>query len=238
MNILIPMAGLGERFKDSGYNVPKFQIDVFGKPMIERALDSFRLVDAQYIFITLNIDYETRILLEKICDNPIIVDIPSLSSGPACSCLKAQKYIDSGEELLIANCDQILFWNFSNFLYYARNPSIDGVIVTYESDTPKNSYARLDNGRVVEVREKEVISNVSLNGIHYWKRGEDFVRSTFEMIANDDTAPNGEFYVGPTYNYLTDRKYITNYHIAREQHHAVGTPDDLNLFLEKYNGSL
>ena len=243
MNILIPMAGLGERFKNEGYRVPKFNIDIFGKPMIERALESLRIVNAQYIFITLNVERETRTILENFCDAilsspPIIIDTSSLSAGPACSCLEAQKYINSNEELLIANCDQILSWNFPNFLYYARNPLFDGVIVTYESDTPKNSYAKLKRGRVVEIKEKEVISNVSLNGVHYWKRGRDFVQSALEMIANNDTAPNGEFYVGPTYNYLVDKKYITNYHIAREQHYAVGTPDDLNLFLENFDASL
>ena len=239
MNIVIPMAGLGQRFKDEGYDIPKFLISIFGKTMIERAIESFTTTDAQFIFITRKLDTDTRNLLENICDNPIIIDITNVTNGPASSCLLAEGYINSNEELLIANCDQILFWDFNDFLYYARNPKMDGVIVTYESDTPKNSYARLDrSGRVLEIREKEVISNVSLNGVHYWKRGSDFVNSAKMMIENKDTAPNGEYYVGPTYNYLVDSLHIGVYHIAREQHHAVGTPDDLNRFLEVYNGSL
>ena len=237
MNILIPMAGLGQRFKKEGYDVPKFLIDIFGKSMIERSIESFNTIDAQFIFITLGIDAVIRNLLETICDNPIIVNINEVTDGPVRSCLLAKEFINSHEELLIANCDQILFWNFENFLHYARNPRIDGVIVTYESDTPKNSYARLDKGgRVLEVKEKEVISNVSLNGVHYWKCGKYFVDSATEMIRNKDTAPNGEYYVGPTYNYLVDDMYIVTYHIAKEQHHAVGTPDDLRKFLEVYDG--
>ena len=239
MNIVIPMAGLGMRFKSEGYDIPKFLIDVSGKPMIERSIESFSVKGAQFIFITLGVDGTTRDLLETISVNPIIVNILEVTNGPAISCLMAKEYINSDEELLIANCDQILFWDFDNFLHYARNPKIDGVVVTYESDTPKNSYAKLNNrGRVLEIREKEVISNVSLNGVHYWKHGEYFVESALKMIENRDTAPNGEYYVGPTYNYLVDNKYITNYHISKEQHHAVGVPDDLQKFLEVYNGSI
>ena len=48
----------------------------------------------------------------------------------------------------------------------------------------------------MEVREKEVISNVSLNGIHYWKKGSYFVESAERMIEMEDRAPNGEFLLG------------------------------------------
>ena len=38
MNILIPMAGSGSRFKNSGYTKPKPFIDVNGQPMITRVI--------------------------------------------------------------------------------------------------------------------------------------------------------------------------------------------------------
>tara|TARA_Y100000310_G_scaffold175397_1_gene175448 strand:- start:154 stop:297 length:144 start_codon:yes stop_codon:yes gene_type:complete len=40
MNILIPMAGAGSRFQEQGYDLPKPLIDVCGKPMIERVIES------------------------------------------------------------------------------------------------------------------------------------------------------------------------------------------------------
>ena len=53
MNILIPMAGLGTRFKGSKYTGPKPLNDIAGRTMIERALDSFKL-DAHFIFVMQN----------------------------------------------------------------------------------------------------------------------------------------------------------------------------------------
>ncbi len=50
MNILIPMAGLGDRFKREGYDKPKPLIDVNGKPMIQRVVESLGL-KGRYIFV-------------------------------------------------------------------------------------------------------------------------------------------------------------------------------------------
>ena len=121
------------------------------------------------------------------------------------------------------------------FLHNVR--MYDGAVVTYHSDTEKNSFARLDKkGFVTEIREKEVISNVSLNGIHYWGKAFRFFVSAKEMIAKNDRAENGEFYIGPTYNYMIKNNYrVGIYHIPNEQHHPVGVPADLEKYLNYYD---
>ena len=242
MNILIPMAGLGSRFIGSKYKTPKYLIDICGKSMIERALESFQIKGAQYHFVLRETDHTKQVvdILKSICENPNIMVISETTRGPANTALLMTEYIDNDEELIIANCDQIIFWDFAKFLHYCRYTTHDGVIVTYTTSTPKNSYARIDkSGNVLEVKEKEVISNISLNGVHYWKKGKCFVRSSLEMIAANDTAPNGEFYIGPSYNYMIkNNKKVGVYHIPNCQHNAVGVPDDLDLFLEKYSESL
>jgi dTDP-glucose pyrophosphorylase len=53
------------------------------------------------------------------------------------------------------------------------------------------------------------------------------------MIRNQDKSINGEYYIGPTYNYLIQQgKKIGIYHIPSCQHHAVGIPEDLQRFLQ------
>ena len=51
LNIVIPMAGAGLCFTDSGYTKPKPFIDVCGTPMIEMVLDNLKLNNARYILI-------------------------------------------------------------------------------------------------------------------------------------------------------------------------------------------
>ena len=66
INILIPMAGLGSRFREVGVSIPKYNIDIFGKTMIERATDSFISEESRFIFITLNSDDKTVEKLNSI----------------------------------------------------------------------------------------------------------------------------------------------------------------------------
>ena len=227
------MAGLGSRFPRDKYYLPKPLIDVNGRPMITRALESLD-IDGQYHFILRNDEFLkiTKDVISKTVKNPNFVIVDQTTEGPACSVLLFKEFINNDDELVTANCDQIMEWSSKLFFHNVR--LYDGAVVTYYSDTDKNSYVKLDRqGRAIQFAEKEVISNISLNGIHYWKKGSDFVDSAESMIANDDRAPNGEFYIAPTYNYMIRAgKEIGIFHIPIEQHHAVGVPIDLERFLK------
>ena len=56
LNIIMPMAGLGSRFENSEYKLPKPLIDIKGKPMYAWATDSLPLENCQkLIFILLKL---------------------------------------------------------------------------------------------------------------------------------------------------------------------------------------
>lgn len=236
MNIVIPMAGEGTRFPKDSYKVPKPLIDIKGMPMIQRAIESLGL-NGIYHFVIRKDSYYDQVchLLHAIFPNSKIISVDETTSGPASSCLLFRDYINNENELVIANCDQIMWWDSNLFLNTARYYRYDGLVVTYTTSTPKNSYAKIDKmGFVQEIKEKEVISDVSLNGIHYWRKGKYFVQSAESMIECNDTAPNGEFYVGPTYNYMVKQGLkVGIHHIPNYQHNPVGVPEDLNSFLQK-----
>lgn len=236
MNIVIPMAGEGTRFPRDTYKIPKPLIQIEGVPMIQRAINSLGLFGT-YHFIIRKDSYYDQVctLLHSIFPSSKIISVEETTEGPASSCLLFRDFINTDEELVIANCDQIMWWDSELFLSSARYYKYDGLVVTYTTTTPKNSYARINReGFIQEIKEKEVISDISLNGIHYWRKGKYFVRSAEEMITSNDRAPNGEFYVGPTYNYMIKNGYkIGIHHIPNYQHNPVGVPEDLNLFLGK-----
>lgn len=233
MNILIPMAGEGTRFPRDTYKIPKPLIEIDGIPMIQRAIESLGLTGT-YHFVVRKDSYYDQVctILHSIFNSPKIISVDETTEGPASSCLLFKDYIDNEDELVIANCDQIMWWDSDLFLTTARYYKYDGIVVTYSTDTPKNSYAKIDkNGFVKEIREKEVISDISLNGIHYWRKGKYFVNSANEMIDANDRAPNGEFYVGPTYNYMVKNGLkVGIHHIPGWQHNSVGVPEDLEKF--------
>ena len=236
MNIIIPMAGRGSRFTEKKILIPKPLIDIHGKPMIQRAVESLDL-DGQWKFIIRIDEHMDRVssMIQNIKPGSDVINIDYVTEGPASTALLFKDDINTDEELIIANCDQIMEWTSDRFLDYVRY--YDGAVVTYHADTDKNSYARVNKeGLVQEIREKQVISNISLNGIHYWKKGRYFVEAALAMIEANDRAPNGEFYIGPSYNHMIAQGHnVGIYHIPNQFHHPVGVPDDLDEFLRYEN---
>ena len=96
INIVIPMAGEGSRFKKAGYEKPKPFIDVAGKPMIVRVLENLQYPDARYILIARkeHMDKEKE-LVKKIEKNFNVIFIPieKLTEGTVCTVLYARKFI-------------------------------------------------------------------------------------------------------------------------------------------------
>jgi hypothetical protein len=86
---------------------------------------------------------------------------------------------------------------------------------------------------VLEVREKVVISEYATVGIYLYSNGRTFVDATIDMIIENERV-NGEFYTCPTYNYaINENARIGIYNIDFKKMHGIGTPDDLDMYLNK-----
>jgi NDP-sugar pyrophosphorylase family protein len=242
MNILIPIAGEGNRFKEIGIDTPKPLIHVDGKTLIEHAVDSLN-IEGHYIFITRkyeNEDYNKKIteILEGLAPNFTEIQVYGKQYGTSYSALHAKDYINNDDELIITNCDQLLDWDSEDFLRSSRLNG-DGSVLLHESESHKHSYALIEEGRVTKLAEKNPISNSALVGLHYWKKGKDFVSSAERLIA-DSLSSGKESYISLTYNYLiNDKKTIIPYFIESNQYIPLGTPRDIEIYeakvMEYYN---
>jgi HAD superfamily hydrolase (TIGR01509 family) len=236
MNVLIPMAGAGSRFASAGYTFPKPLIEVNGKPMIQVVVENLN-IEANYIFIVQKEHYEKyslQYLLNLIAPNCNIVQVDGITEGAACTTLLAKELINNDHPLVMANSDQFVEWNSNECLYAFNADGIDGGIVSFEATHPKWSYAKIgEDGFVSEVAEKKPISNNATVGIYFWKKGSDYVKYAEQMIEKN-IRTNGEFYVCPVFNEaISDGKKIRVKEIERMW--GIGTPEDLNYFLEHYN---
>lgn len=234
LNVLIPMAGAGSRFQQVGYTFPKPLIDVMGKPMIQVVVENLN-IDANFIYVVKKehrIKYNLDRLLNLITPGCKVVEVDGLTEGAACTALMAKEYIDNDNPLFFANSDQFVEWDSNEFMYKMNETDSDGGIVTFRSTHPKWSFAKInDKGFVVEVAEKNPISNIATVGFYYWKKGSDFVKYAEEMI-EQDIRVNNEFYVCPVFNQaIQDNKKIRTFDIPKMW--GLGTPEDLNLFLKQ-----
>ena len=58
MIIIIPIGGIGQRFKENGYEKPKALINIYGKSIISYLLDNLNTDNIDYIFIPYNKEYK------------------------------------------------------------------------------------------------------------------------------------------------------------------------------------
>jgi len=225
--LIMPMAGNGSRFAEAGYTDPKPMIDIDGKPMFVRAVESIGLEFEDYIFIVRK-EHNLVDSVRKYYPNAKVVEIEQLTEGAACTVLLANPYLNDEDAVLVSNCDQVIEWDSKLFRQQMDN---DGVIMTFncpERD-PKWSFARIENDTVVEVAEKNPISTHATSGHYYWSHWVTFKTSANRMIQNNERT-NGEFYLCPVYNETIragGKVTISNI----DKRHGLGTPEDLELWL-------
>jgi len=236
INIVIPMAGLGSRFKKAGFHKPKPFINVKGIPMIVRVIENLKFPESEFFLIAQKQHIESEHLLVKEIENKYnvhFIPIEKQTEGSACTILYCREFINNKNPLLIANADQLVDINISDFIYDCSRKNLDGSILTFIDNerSSKWSYAKVNSsGLVTEVREKEVISEFATVGIYYFSQGALFVNSAIDMIIRNDRV-NNEFYTCPVYNYLImESRRIGTYNIKASQMHGLGTPEDLNKF--------
>jgi len=239
MNVVIPMAGLGSRFKQEGFDLPKPLIEVNGKTLIEHSVESLG-IDGKYIFITRDYGNQSQndllsMKLKALKPDCVEVKVSAPTRGSAETCLVVSDLIDNDEPLIITNCDQRLEWDVEKFIRFLGTNSCDGAIITHDSTNPKHSYARVTNdSEVISLHEKNPVSRHALIGLHFWRKGKDFVRSAKRLIEDFSVNNRPECYISETYNYLiAENQRIKNYPIGINDYIPLGTPYDLNIYKGK-----
>lgn len=238
LNIVLPMAGRGSRFADAGYTLPKPLIPIRGVPMIKVVVDNLSpKCEHRFLFVCQQEHIEKFDLIPKLksyAKNVEIIGINGITEGQVCTALLAKKFFDNDEPLMSANTDQFIDFDINEYLETMNERHLDGMIMTMNSQDPKWSYAKVDNGGfVIETAEKKVISPDATVGIFNFAKGSDFVRAAEQMI-KDNVRVNNEFYTCPCYNYLIrEGKKIGIYPIGEEYNgmYGLGIPKDLDFFI-------
>src|SRR4051812_22837622 len=121
MQIVVPMAGNGIRFKKAGYSPIKPLIKIHKKPMISYVIELFpNEIDFVYICNKKHLaEKKLKSELQKIKPSGFIVPISYKKNGPVYGINLAKKYISDDKPTIVNYCDFTMLWNydaFKNFL--------------------------------------------------------------------------------------------------------------------------
>ncbi|MBI2579588.1 MAG: glycosyltransferase family 2 protein [Candidatus Aenigmarchaeota archaeon] len=242
MKIVIPMAGIGNRFLQQGYQIPKPLIKIDGRPMIEHVCDAFSH-DDEFLFIC-NKEHventEMKSVLSGIAKNASIVAIEQHKLGPVHSVLLAKDAVDDGEEVIVNYCDFTIEWDYKKFMEFMRSNNADGGIPSFRGFHPaslgntKYAYLKTDVSlHVSEIMEKECFSDDKMQdfaatGTHYFRTGA-LMKKYFSRAVAEGLSINGEFYASLPFN-LMIRDGLRVLAFEVKKFICFGTPYDLNQY--------
>lgn len=234
------MGGLGSRFRKIGYTVPKYMIEAKGKSLFEwsmLSLEGYRDRANQYIFIVMRDEsYNVEDFIIRKCKvlglkNYHVIILNYLTDGQATTAMKAERYWNSENALLIYNIDTYVEAGEMN----STELKGDGFIPCFQAQGDHWSFVRLDNaGKVVEIKEKKRISNYCTLGAYYFRTCQLYKELYEEYYSKDRELVNGEKYVAPLYDYLLSKQgeiFISD--IDAKKVHVLGTPEELQAFLKE-----
>ena len=235
MNIIIPIGGIGQRFKDEGYLMPKPLISVLGKTMIYRVIDNLKLNDEDTIYIVYNnqlkeFNFENLVKFYFPKKNIKFISLDHVTKGASETILYGLNEMPVKElekEFLILDCDT--FYEEDILEMYRKSDNKN--LIYYFEDKQTNpifSYIKLDsNNLVTKIAEKSKISNWSNTGAYGFHTGR-----TLKQYIEKLPSITSELYTSCVYNeMLKDNLVIQGQQISKFS--CVGTPLQLQIYCNK-----
>lgn len=243
--LVVPMAGLGQRFAREGYALTKPMIPVSGLPMVAQATRD--LPSAEHHVFVLRADMagyaDVANQLILLYPKAIIRTIDRVTEGQACTALVGldalEDEVGNGcSPITIGACDNGALYDVESFAKVVEDPSVDIIVWGFRGysnairDPKMFGWIDAVDGQVRSVSVKTPLdkpaSDPIVLGTFTFRRADDFRRALDRLIARDGRI-NGEFYIDSLINDaialgLQCRLFEVDGYLC------WGTPNDLRTF--------
>ena len=243
--VVIPMAGLGQRFVNEGYSVTKPLIPVSGRPMVAQAVHDLPRA-TRYSFVLRGdmpgyLDIKAQ--LQKSHPQSVVLTIPQVTEGQACTAMlgiDAVTETDTSElgPLTIGACDNGALYEPQKLAKLLSDPDIDVIVWGARGHANAlrhpNMFGWIDTEgvQIKSISVKTPLSSPATDpiviGTFTFRRASDY-RRVFEHLVARDGRINGEFYIDSCIN---DALELGLRCTLFEVDHYIswGTPNDLRTF--------
>jgi NDP-sugar pyrophosphorylase family protein len=244
MQLIVPMAGLGQRFADAGYATPKPLIPIGGVPMVVRAVQD--LPHAEHVVFVVHPrhveEYRVDRALREYFPGCSVVVTPGLTEGQACTVRLGCDEIDLDDDVLVCACDNTHVYDPARFDRMASESDAEAMIWTYRDDarvlrSPRSFgwvRTRPDQVTVVDVSCKQPISETPIKD-HvvsgtFWFASGRLMRNAIDQLVGANRRVRNEFYMDVVPNLLLEAsRSVLAFEV--EKYIGWGTPDEFEDFL-------
>ena len=241
MIIIIPLGGLGTRYEKNGYFKPKPLVQILGKTIIEYLIDNlnldlnlkkinkiyipyhynlenFRFEDfiknkypnlpIEFFKLNFNTDGALHTLYLTLSTFNNIIDQPIIS-------------IDSDNFYLD---DIITKWNGENKIFCFKD----------ESESNCYSYVKNIDNKIIDIKEKEKISNNACCGAYGFSSWKDLLENS-KIILDKEIKQKNEYYISNVIKLMIEKdKFFKMEIIDNNKYICLGTPLHLRIFYNNY----
>lgn len=240
INVVIPMAGQGSRFKQEGYTVPKPLINILGRPMISWVIGNLHFKKGDKLFIGYLKDQEATYNFEQIIHhefpavNKQFIQLKQPTTGAAATLLAILQEM-SEEELrrptISLDCDTIYFSDVID-RFQGLEPEHGCCFYFIDSgNVPMYSYIKTAKGgeRICSIAEKVKISEKANTGAYGFSTGLKAIEH-IKRLLNMPLPAIGEYYISAVIaEMLKDGMLFDG--VFTPDFNCVGTPQQVREFI-------
>jgi NDP-sugar pyrophosphorylase family protein len=213
--MVVPMAGLGQRFANEGYVQTKPLIPVSGRPMVVQAAHDLPHA-AQHAFVLRADMPGHQAIAETLKTNfpgAVIETIPRVTEGQACTALVGLEALARAGAVqgpvTFGACDNGALYSAQAFAALADDPKVD--VLVWGARGHANAvrkpqmfgWIEAEQGRIRRISVKQPLASPASDpiviGTFTFRRAEDF-RTVVERLIARDGRVNGEFYIDSCIN--------------------------------------
>ena len=238
---LIPSCGDGSRFLQNNKDNFKPLIDVDGKSMIAKTIESLPKSSKNAVIIREdhNIKYKFKNKIKKKIKNLDVKVLKKKTSGMATTCYEYLKNYHKNKPILISSCDYAVVFDEEKLKRIINFFDPDVIVWTFKNYPDARiapfayAYCDIKNGEIKRISEKIPISDKPnldhiAQGIFYFKSKKIFMKA-FKKMIKDKNKINNEYYVGNSINQLISENYnVIPFEV--EQYICLGTLQDLKVY--------
>jgi NDP-sugar pyrophosphorylase family protein len=240
--LILPFAGAGSRFKMVGFDTPKPLLDVNGKPMIFRAVESIPHCEKK-VFVCLEEHERTYHLCDALTaewPGSEVYAISAVTQGQACTCeiaIRSSPSITDDTPIVISACDNGVDYNVEAYAALEEDPSVDVIVWSFTNNPTGKLYPHMyawldvdDGGSIRHVSVKKHFEGAhhAIIGTMFFRRAGLF-KEGLKEIYEKNIRTNGEFYVDDLLNPLIQAGYNVKVFEA-DAYLCWGTPNDYKTY--------
>jgi capsule biosynthesis phosphatase len=245
MNIIIPIGGLGERFKNDNYMAPKPFIPIFGKKMIFHVLDNLTVEPDDQIIIIYSHElsrHDFKDVIYAQYPKAILIELTKKTDGAVETILFgldkiSQKLLKN--RCVLLDCDT--FYKTDILTEFRNKSENQNAVFCFKDVNDKPIFSYIDFQKtppyiIHKIKEKIRISDYANSGCYCFASGET-LKTYCQKIIDENIRERGEFYTSCVIDKMLEDGHRFDAIILDEKGIVcVGTPMQLKIYASSFAG--